>query len=130
MKIVDVDPPGRFVDVNREALHARVVVDHAAAGAAVGERPPLVAIGVVVDVGKEAEPSGVRLGVAGGIERVAGDDQAVDERRLRQRRQRGREQDGSETQAQRNASHRDGSSEGCGCRQQTAERYLSDVTVV
>ena len=50
------DGAGGGVDVEREALHPGGVVEGAAAGAAVGQAPPFVAVGVVVDVGEERSP--------------------------------------------------------------------------
>ena len=75
------DGAGEGVDVDREALNPGGVLDESAAGAAIGERPPFLACGVVVNVGKEAEAAAVGARHARGIEAAAGDHDAVDEDR-------------------------------------------------
>ena len=83
LHVQDAARDGMHLDV--EALHAHGVVDQAAARAAIGERPPFVAHRIEVEIRELAEASGVGAGDAGGVERVAGDDDAVDEGRLRRR---------------------------------------------
>ena len=73
------DGAGGGVDVQREALHPGVVVQRAAAGAAVGQAPPFVAVGVVVDVGEEPDPAVVDAGAARQVERGPVDGEAIDE---------------------------------------------------
>jgi len=67
------------VDVQAEALHAGVVAQAAAARAAVGQAPPLVATGVVVDVGEVAHPTVVGRGASREVIEGARQHEAVDE---------------------------------------------------
>jgi hypothetical protein len=78
------DRAGRAVDVELEAVHTRLVAQRAAPGAAVRQRPPLVAPGVVVDVREVAEAAVVHRRAAGGVELGAAEREAVDEGRLGQ----------------------------------------------
>jgi hypothetical protein len=67
------------VDVDGELLHAGVVGQSAAARPAITEPPPLVAIGIVVEIGEHAEALVEGDGIAGQIEGVGGYGDAVHE---------------------------------------------------
>ena len=71
--------PVQLVDVQIDPLNARLVVQHAASRAPVRQRPPLLALRVVVEVGEEAQPPFVGAGLARGIHLVPADANAVDE---------------------------------------------------
>ena len=63
------DGTGRGVDVELEALHTGFVVERAAAGTAVRQRPPVLALGVVEKVGEIAQATVVRVGSAAHVQR-------------------------------------------------------------
>jgi hypothetical protein len=67
------------IDVDGELLYPRVVGQRATACPAVAEPPPLVAIGIVVEVGEHAQALVERGGIAGQVGRVGGDGDAVHE---------------------------------------------------
>ena len=72
------DGAGSGIDVQRKPLNARFIRQGAAAGSTIGQTPPLLAVGVVVDVGEETD-SALEVGAAALVEGGAGDRQAVDE---------------------------------------------------
>ena len=74
---------GERVDVDREPIQTGRIGDQAAAGSAIGQRPPLIAVGLVVDIREETEPAAVRARLIRGVEGVAGNPETVDEDRLR-----------------------------------------------
>jgi len=67
------------VDVQLEALHARGVLERSAARAAVGQRPPVLALGVIEDVRKVPQPAVVCAGSAAHVERGTVERQPIDE---------------------------------------------------
>ena len=94
------------IHLQREALHPRCVVQHAAAGSAVRQRPPFLADRVVVEIREEAESTGVRPRLPRGVERVAGDHEAIDERGVRPCAPRGDAGDRRQDKALPEPSHR------------------------
>jgi hypothetical protein len=84
LELADCSRP--LVDVHLEALHAGRVVQRAAAGTAVGQRPPLPPLGVVKEVGEVADPPVVDGRAAALVEQVAGEGEPVHEIGRRRRR--------------------------------------------
>jgi hypothetical protein len=72
------------IDVNGELLHPRVVGQGATARPAIAEPPPLVAIGIVVEVGEHSQALVEGDGIAGKIECVGRYGDAVHEGRAGQ----------------------------------------------
>jgi len=71
------------MNVDLETRQTGVIGDQTAPRSAIGERPPLIQRRVVVDIREEAKPAAIRARLIGGIERVAGDHETIDEDRLR-----------------------------------------------
>ena len=73
------DRTGRLVDVDLKALHSRLVMQRSAAGAAVRQSPPVLALGVVVDVRKVTETPVVGVRSTADVECVAIERKSIDE---------------------------------------------------
>lgn len=71
------------VRVDLETRQPGVIRDQTASRSTIGKRPPLIQRRVVVNVRGEAEATAIGAGLVGGVERVAGNPETVDEDRLR-----------------------------------------------